>query len=77
MNGITQLPRKDATAYKNSDLWTEKELAVILKYCPYLKEIGVIFPWRTTHSARPHELLSLKIKDIVFKITDDGDGRHR
>ena len=23
-------------------------------------------------SARPHEILNLKIKDIVFKVTDDG-----
>ena len=70
MNGIKQLPRKDATAYKNSDLWTEKELAVFLKYCPSKRDRCYLAMANDT-SARPHELLSLKIKDIVFKITDD------
>ncbi len=33
MKGIKQLPRKEISAYKPDDMWTNKEHAIFLKYC--------------------------------------------
>jgi integrase len=70
MNGIKQLSRKEKTLYKNSDLWISEEHAIFLKYCPSKRDKAFHAIANDT-SARPHELLNLKIKDITFKITDD------
>jgi integrase len=70
MNGIKQLQRKEKTLYKNSDLWIAKEHSIFLKYCPSKRDKAFHAIANDT-SARPHELLNLKIKDIVFKITED------
>jgi integrase len=70
MKGIKQLPRREKTLYSPSDLWEQKEHAIFLKYCPSIRD-------RCYHSlandmlARPHEILNLKIKDIIFKNNDD------
>jgi integrase len=63
MNGIK-------TLYKNSDLWISEEHAIFLKYCPSKRDKAFHVIANDT-SARPHELLNLKIKDIAFKITED------
>jgi hypothetical protein len=34
MNGVRRLPRMEKSAYKPSDLWTEEEHEIFLKYCP-------------------------------------------
>jgi integrase len=70
MNGIKQLQRKEKTLYKNSDLWISEEHAIFLKYCPSKRDKAFHVIANDT-SARPHELLNLKIKDIAFKITED------
>jgi integrase len=69
MNGIKQLQRKEKTLYKNSDLWISEEHAIFLKYCPSKRDKAFHAIANDT-SARPHELLNLKIKDITFKITE-------
>ena len=71
MKGIKQLSRKEKTLYKNSDLWTNQEHVIFLKYCPSRRDKAYHAIANDT-SSRPHELLNLKIKDISFKITDDG-----
>ncbi len=63
INGIKQLSRKEKTLYKNSDLWISEEHAIFLKYCPSKRDKAFHTIANDT-SARPHELLNLKIKDL-------------
>jgi hypothetical protein len=51
-------------------LWTEEDDSLFLKYCPS-KRIKCYHAVSRDASARPHEILKLKIKDIVFKFTPD------
>jgi hypothetical protein len=66
MQGLKQFTRQEKSTYKPSDIWTDQDHALFLKYCPEKRD-------RCYHamcidtSARPHELLNLKIKDIKFK----------
>lgn len=71
MKGIKQLPRKEKTPYKPSDLWESREHAIFLKYCPNILD-KCYHSLANDMSARPHEILNLKIKDVVFKVTDEG-----
>ena len=71
MKGIKQLPRKEKNPYSASDLWEPREHAVFLKYCPNVRD-RCYHSLANDMSARPHEILNLKIKDIVFKRNDDG-----
>lgn len=63
---ISQLRRKEVSIYKPSDLWTLEDDLLFLKWCPSKRD-------RCYHaisrdlSARPHEILDLKIKDILIK----------
>jgi integrase len=70
MKGIKQLPRKEKTPYKPSDLWQSREHIIFLKYCPSIRD-RCYHAMAIDMSARPHELLNLKIKDIVFKVTEE------
>lgn len=70
MKGIKQLPRKEKTPYSAADLWDQREHAMFLKYCPSIRD-RCYHSLANDMSARPHEILNLKIKDIVFKKTDD------
>ena len=67
MKGVKQLPRKSKTSYKPSDLWTPSEHDVFLRYCP-LKRDRCYHAMARDTSARPHELLKLRIGGIQFKI---------
>jgi integrase len=66
VHNIQQLRRREESIYKPTDLWTKEDDLLFLKYCPSIRD-------RCYHtisrdlSARPHEILGLKIKDIVFK----------
>jgi hypothetical protein len=53
----------------DTDLWTEDD-SLFLKYCPS-KRIKCYHAVSRDASARPHEILKLNIKDIVFKFTPD------
>jgi len=64
MKGIKQLSRKEKTLYKNSDLWTNEEHAIFLKYCPSRRD-KAFHAMANDTSARPHELGNLKLKDIT------------
>ncbi len=71
MNGIRKLPKKELTPYKLSDLWETREHAIFLKYCPSIRD-RCYRAMAIDMSARPNEILNLKIKDIIFKVTDEG-----
>jgi integrase/recombinase XerD len=71
MRGIKRLPRKEKSPHKPSDIWTNEEHAIFLKYCP-MKRDRCYHAMAYDTSARPHELLRLKIKDIKFKLSPDG-----
>lgn len=66
MYNIPRLRRKEVSLYKPSDLWTLEDDLLFLRWCPKERD-------RCYHaisrdlSARPHEILNLKIKDIVLK----------
>jgi integrase/recombinase XerD len=66
IENIAQLKRKEKSIYKPSDLWTQQDDVLFLKYCPAKRE-------RCYHaisrdlSARPHEIVKLKIRDLSFK----------
>jgi len=67
VNNVSAFKRKEVSIYKPTDLWTPEDDMLFLKYCPSTRD-------RCYHaisrdlSARPHEILNLKIKDIVFKL---------
>ena len=71
MVGVKSLPRREKSPYKPEDIWTADDHAIFLKYCHTARD-------RCWHSmahdtsARPHELLALRIRDINFKISNDG-----
>lgn len=66
IENIPQLRRKETSIYRPSDLWTQQDDLLFLKYCPSMRD-------RCYHaisrdlSCRPHEILKLKIRDLSFK----------
>jgi integrase len=71
MKGIRQLPKADISPYQPSDLWTKQEHGIFLKHCPDPRD-RCFHAMADDMSARPHEILNLRIEDIKFKIGDDG-----
>ncbi len=71
MSRVKVLPRKEVSTYKPSDLWTQRDNEIFLKYCPSKRD-KAFYSMAMDTSARPHELLNLKIKDIHFKISSNG-----
>jgi integrase len=68
VENIAYLPRKEKSIYKPSDLWTKQDDLLFLKYFPTKREKCYHSITRDT-SCRPHEILRLKMRDIVFKTT--------
>jgi integrase/recombinase XerD len=66
IENIPQLKRKEKSIYKPSDLWTQKDDLLFLKFCPSKRDKCYHAISRDT-SCRPHEIVKLKIRDIVFK----------
>jgi integrase len=66
VENIAQLKRKEKSIYKPSDLWTQQDDMLFLKYCPNKRDKCYHAISRDL-SCRPHEILKLKIKDIAFK----------
>jgi integrase/recombinase XerD len=62
--GIKQIKRKEKSCYKPSDLWTEEDDLVFLKWVTNRRDRCYHAVARDL-SARPHEILNLKIKDVV------------
>ena len=70
VQNIPQLKRKEKSIYKPTDLWTAEDDSLFLKYCPNPRD-RCYHAMSRDSACRPHELLKLRIKDIVFKLTPD------
>jgi integrase/recombinase XerD len=68
--GIRQLKRKEISCYKPSDLWSQEDDLLFLKWVTNKRD-RCYHTMARDLSARPHEILNLKIKDIMFKTTAD------
>jgi integrase len=68
IQNIHQLKRKEKSIYKPTDLWTTEDDSLFLKYCPNPRD-RCYHAMSRDSAARPHELLKLRIKDVVFKLT--------
>jgi len=71
MQGIKKLSRKNNTSYKPDDIWESRDNAIFLKYCPLTRD-RCYHAMAIDMSARPHEILNLRIKDIKFHVNDEG-----
>lgn len=70
MENISKLKRKEQSIYKPTDLWTVEDDLLFLKYCPNKRDRCYHAISRDT-SCRPHEILKLRIKDVVFKTASE------
>jgi integrase len=70
IENIPQLNRKEKSIYKPADLWTLEDDSLFLKFCPNPRD-RCYHAMSRDSAGRPHELLKLRIKDIVFKLTND------
>lgn len=68
---IPSFKRKEISIYKPTDLWTQTDDLLFLSYCPHKRDRCYHMVARDS-SCRPHELLRLRLKDVVFKITEEG-----
>jgi integrase len=71
LNTVKCLKRKEKTTCCARDLWTHEEDLLFLKYCPD-KRLRLYHIMARETSGRPHELLSLKIGDVIFHNTGEG-----
>src|SRR5215216_1664112 len=63
---IPQLKRKENSIYRTFDMWTQQDDLLFLRYCPSKRDKCYHAISRDL-SARPHEILKLKIRDITIK----------
>ena len=70
VRNVTQLKRKERSIYKASDMWSTDDDLLFLQHCPS-KRARCYHAIARDSSCRPHELLKLKIKDVVFKMIGD------
>jgi len=70
VKGIKKLPNKNISRYNPSDLWSEYDISLFLKYSS--KRDRCYHAMAFDMSARPSELLSLRIGNIKFKINTEG-----
>jgi integrase/recombinase XerD len=71
MENIPQIKRREISTYKPTDLWSEEDDVLFYKYCPSVRDRCWHAVSRDT-ACRPHELLKLKIKDIVVQQLEGG-----
>src|SRR5262249_8538027 len=67
-----KLRRREISGYKPSDMWVAEDNLLFLSYCPNPRD-RCYHAMEVDTSARPHELLNLKIKDIEF-VDEEADG---
>jgi integrase/recombinase XerD len=70
VENIPQLKRKEKSVYKPSDMWTSQDDLIFLRYCPS-KRMKCYHTMSGDLSARPSEILNLRIKDITWKRIGD------
>jgi integrase/recombinase XerD len=68
VENLPRLKRKEKSIYKPSDLWTQQDDLLFLKYCPSKRDKCYHAISRDL-SCRPHEIVKLKIRDLSFKTT--------
>ncbi len=61
MQGIKRLTRKEKTGYEPGDIWEDRDHNIFLKCCPYKRD-RCYHAMANDMSARPHEILGLKIR---------------
>jgi integrase len=69
LSNLKCIKRKERSTISPKDLWSNEEDALFLKYCPDKRLRCYHIMGRET-SGRPHELLSLKIGDVIFHNSD-------
>src|SRR5690606_2556085 len=69
VEGLPYYKKKEATSVKAQDLWTPEDDKVFLKYCEDPR-VQLYHTMADDTSARPHELLTLKIGDVKIKNSD-------
>jgi integrase len=57
------------------DIWDDKDVAIFVKYCSHNPRLRFYHALAYEASARPGELLQLKIEDIANNIDTDEDGK--
>jgi integrase len=70
IQNLKRLKRKEQSRYKPTDLWSQEDDLLFLKYCPSKRDKAYHTMARDT-SCRPSEILALRIKDLVFKMSGD------
>jgi integrase/recombinase XerD len=70
VQNIPRLTRKEKSIYKPTDLWTNEEDLLFLRYCPSSR-IRCYHAVERDTGCRPKEILSLRIKDLVFKTVNN------
>jgi integrase/recombinase XerD len=70
MENVPKFKRKEVSIYRPVDLWTGEDDQLFLRYCPYKRDRCYHTISRDS-SCRPHELLKLRAKDVVFKTSGD------
>jgi integrase len=63
VENIPQLKRKEKSIYKPTDLWTDDDNSLFLRYCPNSRD-KCYHAMSDDLACRPHELLKLRIKDV-------------
>lgn len=71
MHDIPRLRRREISTYKPTDMWTEEDDLLFYKYCPFTRDRAWHAVSRDT-GCRTHELLNLKIKDVIFLRLESG-----
>jgi hypothetical protein len=71
MQNIPKIKRREVSIYKPTDLWTEEDDVLFYKYCPSSRDRCWHAVSRDT-GCRPHELLKLKIKDVIAQQLENG-----
>jgi integrase len=67
MRDIPLIKRKEQSIYKPDDLWSVEDDRLFLKYCPD-KRIRCYHTIARDTSARPSEILKLRVREINFKV---------
>ena len=67
MRDIPLLKRKEQSIYKPDDMWSIEDDRIFLKYCAD-KRIQCYHTIARDTSARPSEILNLRVREIAFKI---------
>lgn len=71
VQNISRLRRKEKSIYKPTDMWTQEDDLLFCRYCPSKRD-KAYHMIATDTSARPHEILHLKVNSVIWNKTSDG-----